>query len=374
MDAAVPAAGLSVARGGAPRQTEPRTDRADGPSDKEDAMAENPTFILPSQNLGLDLMRATEAAALAAARWAGRGNKEAGDGAAVDAMRSVLNTIRMDGTIVIGEGEKDEAPMLGNGEKVGLGEGHKVEIAVDPVDGTRLLAWGMRNSIAVMAAAVGGGMYDPHMCFYMEKLVVGAEAADVVDLDVPIAENIRRVAKAKGKRVEDIVVAVLNRERHDDLTAEIRAAGARTRMFTDGDVAASVAAATPGVAIDMLAGVGGSPEGVVTACAMKALGGQILARLRPSTDEEREKTLSAGHDINKVLTTNDLVSSDRTLFVATGITEGDLVRGVRYLEDGSAMTHSIVMRSASGTVRWIEAHHNLAKVDRYSKEHAGEVG
>ena len=332
-------------------------------------MADKPTYILPSQNLGLDLMRATEAAALAAGRWAGRGDKEAGDGAAVDAMRSVLNTIRMDGTIVIGEGEKDEAPMLANGEKVGLGEGLKVEIAVDPVDGTRLLAWGMRNSIAVMAAAIGGGMYDPHMCFYMDKLVVGPEAADAIDLDLPIEENIRRVAKAKGKRVEDVVVAVLNRERHNELTAAIRAAGARTRMFTDGDVAASVAAATPGVGIDMLAGVGGSPEGVVTACAMKALGGRILARLRPSTEEERERTIAAGHDIERVLDTHDLVSSDQTLFVATGITEGDLVRGVRYLEDGSAKTHSIVMRSSSGTVRWIEAHHNLATVHKYLREH-----
>ena len=336
-------------------------------------MPENPIYILPSQNLGLDLMRATEAAALAAARWTGRGDKESGDGAAVDAMRRVLNTIRMDGTIVIGEGEKDEAPMLGNGEKVGTGEGLKVDIAVDPVDGTRLLAWGMRNSIAVMAASIGGGMYDPHMCFYMEKLVVGPEAANYIDLDAPIEENIRRVAKAKGKRVEDVVVAVLNRERHNELTAAIRAAGARTRMFTDGDVAASVAAATPGVPIDMLAGVGGSPEGVVTACAMKALGGRILARLKPSTDEERENTLAAGHSLDRVLDTNDLVSSERTLFVATGITEGDLVRGVRYLEDGSARTHSIVMRSSSGTVRWIEAHHNLAKVQQFFVEHGNDL-
>ena len=333
-----------------------------------------PTFIIPDNNLGLDLMRATEAAALAAGHWAGRGAKESGDQAAVDAMRSVLNRIDIDGTIIIGEGEKDEAPMLANGEKVGTGTGPRIDIAVDPVDGTRLLAWGMRNSIAVLAASEGGSMYDPTMCFYMTKLVVGADAADVVDLDAPIAENIRRVAKAKGKDVSDVVVAVLNRERHEGLTAAIRAAGARTRMFTDGDVAASVAAASPEVDIDMLAGVGGSPEGVVSACAMKCLGGRILARLAPSTDEERQRTIDAGHDVDRVLDTNDLVTSDNALFVATGITEGDLVRGVRYRRDGSAVTQSVVMRSVSGTVRYVEAHHNLAKVDQYAREHAQELG
>ena len=286
-------------------------------------------FMLAGHNLGLDLMRATEAAALAAGRWAGRGQKEAGDKAAVDAMRAILNQVRMDGTIVIGEGEKDEAPMLANGEKVGTGEGQRIDIAVDPVDGTRLLAWGMRNSIAVLAAAEGGSMYDPHMCFYMEKLVVGADAVDVIDLDAPIGDNIRKVAKAKGKRVEDMVVGILNRERHNTLVDDIRAAGAATRMFTDGDVAAAVAAAAPDVKIDLLAGMGGSPEGVVTACAMKCLGGRILARLWPTSDEERERTIAAGHDLTRILDTNDLVTSDDCLFVATGITEGDLVPGVR---------------------------------------------
>ena len=329
-------------------------------------------FMLAGHNLGLDLMRATEAAALAAGRWAGRGQKEAGDKAAVDAMRAILNQVRMDGTIVIGEGEKDEAPMLANGEKVGTGEGQRIDIAVDPVDGTRLLAWGMRNSIAVLAAAEGGSMYDPHMCFYMEKLVVGADAVDVIDLDAPIGDNIRKVAKAKGKRVEDMVVGILNRERHNTLVDDIRAAGAATRMFTDGDVAAAVAAAAPDVKIDLLAGMGGSPEGVVTACAMKCLGGRILARLWPTSDEERERTIAAGHDLTRILDTNDLVTSDDCLFVATGITEGDLVPGVRYTQDGGARTSSVVMRSASGTIRYVEAHHHLDKVSAWAREH-GEV-
>ena len=326
-------------------------------------------FMLAGHNLGLDLMRATEAAALAAGRWAGRGDKESGDKAAVDAMRSILNQVRMAGTIVIGEGEKDEAPMLANGEKVGTGWGDRIDIAVDPVDGTRLLAWGMRNSIAVLAAAEGGTMYDPHMCFYMEKLVVSQNAADVIDLDAPIADNIRKAAAAEGKDVSEFVVGVLNRERHNDLVNEIRAAGAATRMFTDGDVAAAVAAATPGVKIDMLAGIGGSPEGVVTACAMKCLGGRILARLHPTTDEERRRTAEAGFDVDKVLDTNDLVGSDKTLFVATGITDGDLVDGVRYMPGGDARTHSVVMRSESGTVRWVEAHHHLEKVNAWREAH-----
>jgi len=327
-------------------------------------------YMLTDHNLGLDLMRATEAAALAAGRWAGRGEKESGDGAAVDALRAVLNSIDMDGVIVIGEGEKDEAPMLHNGEKVGTGSGPRIDIAVDPVDGTRLLAWGMRNSIAVLAAARGDSMYNPTECFYMNKLIVGADAADVIDIDAPIADNIAKVAKAKGKGVEDIVVGVLNRDRHQQLTADIRAAGAATRMYTDGDVAASVAAANPDVtSIDMFAGVGGSPEGVVTACAMKAMGGRILARLWPTSDEERQRTIDAGHDPDRILDTNDLVSSDDTLFVATGITEGDLVAGVKYLPGGGARTNSIVMRSVSGTVRYVTAEHHLDKLNAYAKSH-----
>ncbi|NLT31239.1 MAG: class II fructose-bisphosphatase [Propionibacterium sp.] len=323
--------------------------------------------MLGDNNLGLDLMRATEAAALAAARWRGRGQKEEGDGAAVDAMRAVLAGVRMDGTIIIGEGEKDEAPMLHNGEKVGTGEGPGIDIAVDPVDGTRLLALGMRNSIAVLAASDAGSMYNPTMCFYMDKLAVGPEAADVIDIEAPIAENIKRVAKAKGKAVEDIVVAMLNRERHEPLAQAIRDAGARTRMYTDGDVAASVSAASEAVtSVDLLAGIGGSPEGVVSACAMKAMGGRIMAKLHPTSDEERQKTIDAGFDVDKVLDTNDLVSSDNTLFVATGISDGDLVDGVHYLEHGGARTHSVVMRSISGTTRYIEAFHHLDKLNAYA--------
>lgn len=325
-------------------------------------------YMLGNHNLGLDLMRATEAAALASARWAGRGQKEAGDGAAVDAMRAVLSGVRMAGTIIIGEGEKDEAPMLHNDEKVGTGEGPAVDIAVDPVDGTRLLALGMRNSIAVLAAAEAGTMYNPTMCFYMDKLCVGAEAADAIDIEAPIGDNIRKVAKAKGKRPEDIVVAMLNRDRHEDLAKAIREAGARTRMYTDGDVAASVAAASDGGGgVDILAGIGGSPEGVVSACAMKAMGGRIMAKLWPTSDEERQRTIDAGLDVDKVLDTNDLVNSDNTLFVATGITDGDLVDGVHYLRDGGARTHSVVMRSASGTTRYVEAFHRLDKLNDYAE-------
>lgn len=324
-------------------------------------------YALGNHNLGLDLMRATEAAALAAARWAGRGQKESGDGAAVDAMRAVLSGVRMAGTIIIGEGEKDEAPMLHNGEKVGNGDGPAVDVAVDPVDGTRLLALGMRNSIAVLAAAESGSMYNPTMCFYMDKLCVGPDAADVIDIEAPIAENIKKVAKAKGKRVEDIVVAMLNRERHEGLARAIREAGARTRMYTDGDVAASVAAASDSVvSVDILAGIGGSPEGVVSACAMKAMGGRILAKLHPTSTEERQRTLDAGLDVDRVLDTNDLVLSENTLFVATGITDGDLVDGVHYLPGGGARTHSVVMRSSSGTTRYIEAFHRLDKLNRHA--------
>lgn len=337
-------------------------------------MSDEMTYLLPNHNLGLDLMRATEAAALAAAPWAGRGQKESGDQAAVDAMRAVLNAVRMSGTIVIGEGEKDEAPMLANGEQVGTGEGPAVDIAVDPVDGTRLLAWGMRNSIAVLAAADAGSMYNPTMCFYMDKLVVGPEAADQIDLDAPIADNIAKVARAKGKQIGDIVVAVLNRPRHEQLVDDIRAAGARTLMFTDGDVAASVAAASDDLQdVDIMAGIGGSPEGVVSACAMTAMGGRILARLHPTSDEERQRTIAAGLDVDKVLDTNDLVSSDNTLFVATGITEGDLVNGVRHSDRG-ARTHSVVMRSTSGTIRYVEAYHHLDKVEAYAKAHGNQVG
>lgn len=326
-------------------------------------------YLAPNHNLGLDLMRATEAAALASARWIGRGDKDTGDGAAVGAMRAVLNSVRMNGTIIIGEGEKDEAPMLANGEKVGDGEGPAMDIAVDPVDGTRLLAWGMRNSVSVLAASPAGTMFDPTECFYMNKIAVGREAADVIDLDAPIADTIRKVAKAKGKNVEDVVVAVLNRDRHRDLVKAIHEAGAASWMVTDGDVAMAVAAATPSNRVDMVVGVGGSPEGVVTACAMKALGGRIIARLWPRDDAERERVIAAGKDPDQLLDTHDLVRSDDTLFVATGITPGNLVGGVRFLPKGGAVTHSVVMRSSSGTVRYVEAVHRQRKMDVYDRNH-----
>ncbi len=325
-------------------------------------------YQLTNHNVGLDLMRATEAAALAAGKWAGRGQKEAGDLAAVDAMRGVLAMVRMNGTVIIGEGEKDEAPMLHNGEKVGTGEGLDLDIAVDPVDGTRLLALGMRNSIAVIAASEGGSMYNPKECFYMEKLVVGPEAADVIDLEAPVGENIRRVAKAKGKAVEDIIVAILNRDRHEQIINDIRAAGAKTRLYTDGDVAASVDAASADVDVDLLAGMGGSPEGVITACAMKAMGGRILARLWPTSDEERARTEAAGHDITRILDTNDLVRSEDTMFVATGITDGDMCDGVFYSAT-SAKTNSVVMRSSSGTIRNVYAVHHIDKVEAWAQRH-----
>ena len=330
------------------------------------AQAEAPRrYLLADRNLGLDLMRATEAAAMAAGRWAGRGDKESGDGAAVDAMRHVLNGIPMRGTVVIGEGEKDEAPMLANGELVGDGTGAEFDVAVDPVDGTTLLAKGMPNAIAVIAAADRGTMYDPRDVFYMEKLVVGGMAAGKIDITAPVEENIRAVSKAKGGSATDVTVGILDRPRHADLIERVRSTGARIRLFSDGDVAVSIAAARPASAVDMLVGVGGTPEGVITACAMKAMGGEIQARLAPSGEEQRRRALDAGHDLDRVLRTDDLVAGDNTFFVATGITDGDLLPGVRYIS-GGARTRSLVMRSRSGTVREIDSDHALDKVLRFA--------
>jgi len=322
-------------------------------------------YQLADHNLGLDLMRATEAAAMAAGRWAGRGDKESGDGAAVDAMRHVLSGISMQGTVIIGEGEKDEAPMLANGEVVGNGTGPEIDIAVDPVDGTRLLANGMPNAIAVIAAADRGCMYDPRDVFYMDKLVVGPAAAGQVDITAPVQDTIRAVARSKGGDEADVTVAVLDRPRHADLIAQLRATGARIKLFGDGDVAVAIAAARPENAIDVLIGIGGTPEGVITACAMKAMGGEIQARLFVSSDEDRRKALAAGHDLDRVLRTEDLVTGDNTFFVATGITDGDLLAGVHYVA-GGARTRSLVMRSRSGTVRSVVSDHAIDKVLRYS--------
>jgi fructose-1,6-bisphosphatase II len=326
----------------------------------------------PDRNLALELVRVTEAAAMAAGRWVGRGDKNGADRAAVNAMRTLIGTVGMNGVVVIGEGEKDNAPMLYNGEQVGGGDGPECDVAVDPVDGTTLVAKGMANGIAVMAVSPRHSMYDPSAVFYMEKLVVGPEAADVVDIRLPVAENIRRVAKAKGSLVDDVTVVLLDRPRHDDLARQIRATGARIKFISDGDVAGAVEAARPDTGLDMLIGIGGTPEGIIAACAMKCMGGLIQGRLWPRNDEERQKALDAGHDLDRVLSTDDLVSGDDCFFVATGITDGELLRGVRY-RSSIARTHSLVMRSRSGTIRSIESEHQLSKLRAYSAidfEHA----
>ena len=321
----------------------------------------------PDRNLAMELVRVTEAAALAGGRWVGRGDKNTADGAAVDAMRSMISSVQMNGVVIIGEGEKDEAPMLYNGEEVGDGTGPSCDVAVDPIDGTTLTAKGMTNAVSVLAVADRGSMYDPSAVFYMDKLVTGPEAADVVDIRLPVAENIKRIAKAKGEQPEDVTVIMLDRPRHNDLAEQVRAAGARIRFISDGDVAGAIMAARPGTGIDLLLGVGGTPEGIITACAIKCLGGVIQGRLWPRDDEERQQAIDAGHDLDRVLTTDDLVATDNCFFVATGITDGELLRGVRYREDGCT-TSSLVMRSKSGTVRTIEAEHRLSKVAEYASE------
>lgn len=319
----------------------------------------------PDRNLALELVRVTEAAAMAAGRWVGRGDKNGGDGAAVDAMRKLIGTVSMRGVVVIGEGEKDQAPMLYNGEHVGDGEGPECDVAVDPIDGTTLMSKGMPNAIAVLAATERGAMFDPSAVFYMEKLAVGPEAADVIDLDAPVEENIRRVAKAKHTDVSDVTVCILDRARHADLVKQVRLAGARIHFISDGDVAGAISAARPNTGVDMLMGIGGTPEGIIAACALKCMGGAIQGRLWPKDDAERAKAIDAGHDLDRVLTTNDLVSGDNAFFVATGITDGDLLRGVHY-RSGGCTTQSIVMRSKSGTVRMIDGFHRLEKLRQYS--------
>jgi fructose-1,6-bisphosphatase II len=327
----------------------------------------------PDRNLALELVRVTEAAAMAAGRWVGRGDKNGADQAAVNAMRQLVSTVSMTGVVVIGEGEKDEAPMLYNGEEVGDGLGPDCDVAVDPVDGTTLTAKGMSNAVSVMAVADRGAMYDPSAVFYMEKLITGPEAADAVDLDAPVKHNVAAVAKAKGCANEDVTVMVLDRPRHDDLVSEIRDAGARILFITDGDVAGAVMAARGGGGVDLLLGIGGTPEGIIAACAVKCLGGVILGKLWPRDDAERQRAIDAGHDLDRVLSTDDLVTGDNVFFVATGITDGELLEGVRY-RAGGASTHSLVMRSKSGTIRTIHSDHRLTKLRAYSTidfEHAG---
>ncbi|SFO67947.1 class II fructose-bisphosphatase [Amycolatopsis rubida] len=319
----------------------------------------------PDRNLAMELVRVTEAAAMAAGRWVGRGDKIGGDGAAVDAMRQLVSTVSMRGVVVIGEGEKDEAPMLFNGEEVGNGDGPDCDVAVDPVDGTTLMAKGMPNALAVLAVAERGAMFDPSAVFYMEKLAVGPDAAGKVDISAPVAENIRRVAKAKNSSVSDVTVCILDRPRHEQLIKEVREAGARIRFISDGDVAGAIAAARPTTGVDMLLGIGGTPEGIIAACAMKCLGGELQGRLWPKDEAEREKALAAGHDLDRILLNDDLVTGDNVFFCATGVTDGDLLRGVHY-RAGGATTQSIVMRSKSGTVRMIDGYHRLEKLRAYS--------
>jgi len=318
----------------------------------------------PDRNLALELVRVTEAAALAAGRWLGRGDKNAADGAAVDAMRIILNTVSMEGVVVIGEGEKDEAPMLFNGEEIGAG-GSPCDIAVDPIDGTTLTSLGRNNAISVIAVSERGTMFDPGPCVYMDKIAVGPEAADVIDIDAPVKANLEAVAKALGEDVDDITAVILDRDRHADIIKQCREAGARIKLISDGDVAGAISVATPGSGTDILFGIGGTPEGVIAAAALKCIGGEILGRLLARDDEERQAALDAGYDLDRVLTKEDLVAGDDVFFSATGVSDGDLLKGVRYWGNG-ASTQSMVMRSKSGTIRTIDATHKWQKLMKYS--------
>ena len=320
----------------------------------------------PDRNLALELVRVTEAAALAAARWMGRGDKIAADQAAVDAMRLILNTIDMHGEIIIGEGEKDEAPMLFNGEQLGTGSGLALDIAVDPIDGTTLTAIGGPGALSVVALAERGTMYAPGSLVYMNKIAVGPEARDVIDINQSVAYNLHAVAHAVGKSVDDLTVMILDRPRHEKLIADVRKVGSRIRLIRDGDVAGAIAAARPGTGIDLLIGVGGSPEAVIAAAALKCLGGGIQCKLWPRNDDERRYAQENGHDLTRVFSINDLVAGDNVFFAATGITDGELLDGVRFVR-GGAVTTSMVMRSRSGTVRIIELQHRWDKLMKISQ-------
>src|SRR5665213_1178454 len=313
----------------------------------------------------MELVRVTEAAPLAPSRWVGRGDKAGARGAAVNAMRIVLSSIAMDGVVVIGEGEKDNAPMLYNGERIGDGTPPKADIAVDPIDGTTPTALGRGGALAVIAVSEEGTMFDPGPCVYMEKWAVGPRAVGAIDITRPIEDNLEAVAKARGTSVRDVTAVILDRPRHEAMIADIRATGARIRLITDGDVAGAIATAWPDSGVDILFGVGGTPEGVIAAAALKSMGGEIQGRLWPRDDGERQAAIDAGYDLDQVLTTDDLVRGDNCFFAATGITDGELLHGVRYDEFG-ASTQSLVMRSKSGTVRLIDARHPLHKLADYS--------
>ena len=320
---------------------------------------------VPDRNLALELVRVTEAAALGTGRWIGRGDKNAADQAAVDAMRAMLDTVSMSGVVVIGEGEKDEAPMLYNGEEVGNGQAPEVDVAVDPLEGTRLTSVGQPNAIAVIAVSERGTMFFPGAAVYMDKLVGGETVADALSIDASPGENVEAAAKAKGVRPSEIAVVILDRERNQPIIEGVREAGAKVNLITDGDVAPAIAAARPGTGVDLMMGIGGTPEGVIAAAAVKSLGGVVQGRLWPRTDEERQSLVEAGYDLDRVLMTDDLVGGDNVFVAATGVTDGALLRGVRFTP-GGAMTDSIVMRSRSGTVRRIEAQHALDKLERFS--------
>jgi len=319
----------------------------------------------PDRNLALELVRVTESAALAASRWVGRGDKNGADAAAVDAMRTVLSTVPMDGIVVIGEGEKDEAPMLFNGERVGDGTAPLTDVAVDPIDGTTLTAKGRANAIAVIAVSERGTMFNPGPCVYMQKIAVGPEAVGSIDITATASQNLRWVAKAKGESVRDLTVVILDRDRHTELIAEVRSTGARVKLITDGDIFGAIATAWPEAGVDVLIGVGGTPEGVTAAAALKCMGGEIQGMLAPRNDAERQQALDLGYDLDRVLTTDDLVEGDNCFFAATGVTDGELLRGVRY-DRHTARTQSLVMRSKSGTVRMIDALHRIDKLSSFA--------
>ena len=320
----------------------------------------------PDRNLALELVRVTEAAAMAAARWQGRGDKNEVDQAAVDAMRNVLSTVDMDGIVVIGEGEKDEAPMLFNGERVGNGNAPLVDVAVDPVDGTRLTALGMPGALAVIAFAERGSMYAPGKLVYMDKIAVGEAAAGMVDIEAPVAHNLQQVAKALGKSVSDVTAVILDRPRNEDYIAKVRQAGARIVLIGDGDISGALSTAKLDSGVDVLFGIGGSPEAVTAACAMAAVRGEMQCKLWPRDDSERRFAIDEGLDLNQVITTRDLVNSDNTFFAATGVTTGDLLKGVEFRGGNRVETHSLVMRSKTGTVRFVEADHRMDELGKIS--------
>jgi fructose-1,6-bisphosphatase II len=325
----------------------------------------------PDRNLALELVRVTEAAALASARMVGRGDKEGADQAAVDAMRNVLDSVSMDGVVVIGEGEKDEAPMLFNGERIGDGTPPEVDVAVDPLEGTRLTALGMPSALAVIALAERGTMFDPGPCVYMEKIAGGPEIADLLDLDRPLPETLALVAERKQTDIRDVMVVMLDRERHHEAMAQVREAGARVRLILDGDVSAALLAVSENSPVDLLWGIGGTPEGVISAAAIKCIGGQLLGRLWPRDDDERSAAEQAGYDLAKVLNCDDLVAGEDVFFSATGVTDGDVLQGVRYQGGRGATTESLVMRSRSGTVRRVSARHDRGKLRALTGERYG---